>query len=131
MAIFKDPFFSYQGVTVPVRSLAFELGAEPQDATESSDNARQMAAGLDTWAIELEANWTAGSTTSVTHLFGTTAGKSGAFIFRPTTASQSASNPQYSGTAIRTNFGTGGSIGDQHIATVSFVAGSDITIAST
>jgi len=128
MAIFKDARFTWQGnnISAQCRAIAFEVGAEAQDATAMGNDDRINAAGLGTYAIEIEANWIAGSTTGLDHLFGSTAGKSGAFTFRPTTASISAANPQYSGTAIRTNYSFGGAVGDQHVANISLVAGGDL-----
>ena len=131
MAIFKDARFTWKGTNISssCRAIAFEMGAEAQDDTAMGDDDRQFAAGLGTWAIEIEANWVAGSTTGLDSLFGTTAGKSGAFTFRPTTASISAANPQYSGTATRTGYSFGGAVGDQHVANISLVAGSDLVRA--
>lgn len=131
MAIFKNARFTWKGqnISSSLRAVAFEVGAEAQDATTFANDDRINVAGLGTYAFELEANWVAGSTTAIDHLFGSTAGKSGAFTFRPTTAAISAANPQYSGTAIRTNYSMGGPVGEQHVATISLVAGSDLVRA--
>ena len=131
--IFKNPFFSFKGVNLSssVRALAFEQGAEPQDKTAGGNDDRVNAAGLNTWALEVEFNWAAGSTNSVDTLFGSTAGREGAIVFRPTTAAISAANPQRSGTAVRSAYSLGGAIGDQHVASVSLVAGSDLAYATT
>lgn len=133
MAIFKDGYFSWRGTNISpsCRAIAFEMGTEAQDSTAMGNDDRISAAGLGTYAIELELNWAAGSTTGIDSLFGSTAGKSGAFIFKATTAAGSSANPSYSGTAIRTAYSFGGAVGDQHIANVSLVAGSDLVRSTT
>ena len=132
MAIFKDGYFSFGGTNLSAscRAIAFEMGAEAQDTTAMGNDDRISAAGLRTYAFELEMNWAAG-TTSVDSIFGTTAANSIAFIFKPTTAAVSATNPSYSGTAVRTAYSFGGAAGDQHIANVSLVAGSDLVRSTT
>lgn len=127
MPIFKDAFTSYDGTVFKARAVAVELGTEPQEDTQMGDQFRSMAPGLDTFSVEIEFNW--GSTTTDA-LFGTTAGKTGTFIFRPTTAGVSSTNPQYSGVMTRTNYTLGGPVGDQHVGSVSLVAGGDITRAT-
>ena len=129
MAIFKDAFFSYKGqnISSSCRAIAVELGNEPQDSTAMGNDTRVNAAGLETFAIELELNWAAGSTTAVDSLFGSTGGVSGAFVFRPTTAGVSAANPQYAGTAMRQSYSFGGAVGDQHVANVSLIPAGDVT----
>jgi len=131
MAIFKDGYFTWRGqnISAQCRSIAFELGTEAQDATAMGNNFRVNAAGLNTAAIEIEANWVAGSTTGLDSLFASTAGVSGAFAFKPTTAAISAANPQYSGSAVRTAYSMGGAVGDQHVANISLVAAGDVTRA--
>lgn len=132
MAIYKNPFFSFKGqnLSSSIRSLAFEQGNETPDATAGGGEDRIAASGLNTWAMEIEFNWGAGTTGSVDRLFGTTNGRSGAIVFRPTTAAISTSNPERTGTAVRSSYSMGGAIGDQHTASLSLVAGGDMTYAT-
>jgi len=128
MAIWKDARVSWQSVNISthVRAAAFEMGSKAEDDTVMGDDDEQFVAGMNTWACELELRWVAGSTTGPDHLFGSTGGQSGAFAIRATTAAISAANPNYAGTAVRTNYSFGGSVGGVNVANVSLVAGSDL-----
>lgn len=127
MSIWHRPYVTWRGTQIGgasgvVRSASVAFGTEGVDNTASGHYARSSASGLRTAAVSMELNWGAGSTTAVDHLFGSTVaqgiGTSGALVIRETTAAISASNPQYTFTARVANYEFGGSIGDQHVATV-------------
>ena len=131
MALWKDARVTYRGtnISTSVRAAAFEMGSKAEADSAMGDDDEQFAAGLNTWAAELELRWVAGSTSGIDSLFGSTAGRSGAFTIRATTGAVSAANPEYSGTAIRTNYSFGGQHGSVNVANVSLAAGSDLTRA--
>jgi hypothetical protein len=137
MAVWKDARVSWKGqvISSSVRALSLELGADSPEATAMGDNWRVFEAnGMKTASVEMELNWAAGSTAAVDSLFGSTGnlGQSGALQLRATTAAVSASNPQYSGNFIVTNYTPfQGPVGDIHMANVSLQLAGALTRGTT
>lgn len=137
MSVWKDARVSWKSnvISSSVRALSLELGADSPEATAMGDNWRQFeAGGLKTASCEMELNWSAGSTTGIDSLFGSTGslGESGALAIRATTAAVSAANPEYSGNFIVTSFTPfQGPVGDVHMANVSLSLAGDLTRGTT
>lgn len=129
MAIWKNAFISIAGTdhSADCRSLNMPEGVETVDDTAMGDDFRSNAASLETWTISAEFNAAFGAS-SIEDTLSTiqaAAAKSAALIVRPDSAVVGAGNPQWAGTGILTSLQVvQGAVGDQHIITAEFVAGS-------
>ena len=130
MAIYRNAHFTFAGTDLStfVRSLSLNTGQEVQDSTAMGATARINAAGLDTWTVEVEFNQSYASGGPDETL---RSASSGTIEIRPDSGSVSATNPSYTGTAIIAEYvPQAGPVGNQHTCTLSLVAGTALTIAT-
>lgn len=127
--VLDNAFLSVGGVDLSdhVRSVTLSYSAELQDVTAMGDDTRNRLGGLKDWSVSVEFNQDYAANEVDATLFSLV-GTSVALIIRPDTGSASATNPQFSGNAILESYQPlGGSVGDAHVAPVTFQGNGDLT----
>ena len=102
----KDYFLSVNGVDLSdhVQSFSIPYAADAVESTAMGDDDREYLPGLRNWSASLTMrNDFAASQVDAT-LFPLVGAAAFAVIFRPTSAAASATNPEYTGNAILTNY---------------------------
>jgi len=121
--IFKNAFVSIGGTDLSayVQSVDPSFPVETTDNTTMGDTARSRAPGLTDWSCTvkfLDPFAASGPDATIWPLRGTTF----TFTFRPDSGATSATNPQYSGTAMFTEWQpVAGAVGDEGVATLEVV----------
>lgn len=123
--VFKDPFFSVDGVDLSDRveslTLTYEVGAE--SATAGGDVTENMLPALFNWGVEVNFRQDYAAAKVDATLFAKV-GTNSALVIRPTVAVVSATNPQFTGTGLLTNYTPlGGSVGSTIDAPATWVPG--------
>jgi hypothetical protein len=127
-----DAFVSIGGVDLSdwVLSVTLPRGVESLDETAMGDTTRKGKGGLKTWNVEVEFKQdfaAGGPDATLDPLVGTTA----TIIVRPTSAAVSATNPNYTGTGLITNYQPfGNSVGDLATCSVSIESAGTMTRAT-
>lgn len=128
---FVNGFLSVGGVDLSdkVKSMTLNTGVETQDPSAMGVNTRLAIAGLGTWSVAVTFNqdFAAGEVdATLAPLVGPNL--TAALVIRPDAGAKSATNPEYTGTAVISSYQPiGGSVGDLAVAPVTFVAASDLT----
>lgn len=127
-----DAFVSIGGVDLSdwVLSVTLPRGVESLDETTMGATTRIGKGGLKTWNVEVEFKQdfaAGGPDATLDPLVGTTA----TIIVRPTSAAVSATNPNYTGTGLITNYQPfGNSVGDLATCSVSIESAGTMTRAT-
>lgn len=130
--VLTDAFVSIGGVDLSdwVMSVTLPRGVESLDETTMGATTRINKGGLKTWNIEVELKQdfaAGGPDATLDPLVGTTA----TIIVRPTSAAVSATNPNYTGTGLITNYQPfGNSVGDLATCSVSIESAGTMTRAT-
>jgi len=117
-------------LSVHVKSVTLDTGVNLQDDTAMGDTFQSNAAGLRTWSMTVEfLQDYAASKVDATMNGLLDVGDTVAVSVKPVqSTSTSATNPKYNGTAVCESYNPiGGSVGDQAMATASFVSASALT----
>jgi hypothetical protein len=123
--ILDDAFFEFDGTDLSsfVRSVTLSYEAETGDDTAMGDDTRSSLGGLKNWSAEVEFNQDYASSAVDDTLFGKV-GTSGTVKIRPKSDAVGAQNPEFTGDGVLTSYPPiGGSVGDVHTTTASFVPG--------
>lgn len=123
--ILDNAFVEFDGTDLSsyVRSVTLSYEAETGDDTAMSDDTRSNLGGLKNWSVELEMNQDYSSSAVDDTLFSKV-GSTGTIKIRPDAGSAASDNPEFSGDAVLTDYPPiGGSVGDVHTTTASFVPG--------
>lgn len=123
--ILDNAFVEFDSVDLSsyVRSVTLSYEAETGDDTAMGDDTRSNLAGLKNWSAEVEFNQDYTSSAVDDTLFAKV-GTSATLTIRPDAGTASSTNPEYSGDAVLTSYPPiGGSVGDVHTTTASFVPG--------
>jgi len=123
--ILDNAFVEFDSVDLSsyVRSVTLSYEAETGDDTAMSDDTRSNLAGLKNWSVEVELNQDYTSSAVDDTLFSKV-GTAATLTLRPDSGAASATNPEYSASAVLTSYPPlGGSVGDVHTTTASFVPG--------
>ena len=130
--VLTTTFFSHNAVDLSafIKSATLTYEAEMQDETAFGDTTRLNIAGLKGWSVELEAlNDEAASAVAQT-LFADV-GVARTVILRPTSSAVSATNPNYTGSAILQSFNPiSGSVGDLNRTPLRYVAAGALSRAT-
>lgn len=123
--ILDNAFVEYDGTDLSsyVKSVTLSYEVETGDDTAMGDDTRSSLGGLKNWSAEVEFNqdYDAGAVDAT--LFPKV-GSSGTLTLRKDAGTASSTNPEYSGSAVLTSYPPlGGSVGDVHTTTASFVPG--------
>jgi hypothetical protein len=133
MAVYYDAYVSLDSnnLSNKVQSLELPMGVETLDDTAMGDTTRSNAAGLKTWTATINFHQTFVDNDLDEIIYGLyNAGAAFACEFRPTSASVGAGNPKYTGNGIITEYTPlSGSVGDQHVASVTIVAAGTLSRA--
>ena len=125
-----EVFIATVDLSVHVKSVTLDTGVNLTDDTAMGDTFVSNAAGLRTWSMSVEfLQDYAASKVDATMNTLLDIGDTVAVTVKPVKGtSTSATNPKYSGTAICESYNPiGGSVGDQAMATASFVSASALT----
>ena len=116
-----------------VKSAALNIGSELGDDTAMGDDTRSMLAGLKTWSLDLEFHQDFAASQVDATLNGLIGAAAFAVSIKPTSASTSATNPNYNGNAVLESYvPMSGAVGTTPLAaTARFVAAGDLTRATT
>lgn len=131
--VFTDAVVTINSVALSgaVRSATLNVEADVQEDTAMGDTYRSKLGGLKDWTLELEFNQDfAASQIDATlwPLLGTTT----TVKIKPTSAATSATNPEYSGTALLSEYPPlDGSVGDVATVSVTFEGAGALTRATT
>lgn len=131
--ILEDAFVSIDGndISASVKSVTVNYSAEMQDDTVMGDDTKSNKGGLKNWSAEVELlqDFAAGALDSILFpLVGTTV----AVIFRPTSDTVGASNPNYTGNGTIESYPPlGGTVGDLAATTISIQAAGTLARATT
>ena len=130
--ILDNAFVEFDGndLSSYVRSVTLNYEAETQDETAMGDDTRIMLGGLKNWSAEVELNQDfAGSALDsiVFSLVGTT----GTLKIRQDAGTVATTNPEFSGTALLTNYPPfGNSVGDLATTSLSFTSAGTLSRAT-
>ena len=128
----NNAFFSWTGVDLSdhMTSVSSNYMAELLDDTAMGDTTRSRIGGLKDWEFTVTLQQDEASAKVGDTLFPDV-GTTGTIIFRPDSGSVSATNPNYTGTAILENFPPiGGTVGDMHTTQVTFRAAGALSRAT-
>ena len=123
--VLDNAFVEFDSVDLSsyVRSVTLSYEAETGDDTAMGDETRSSLAGLKNWSVEVEFNQDYTSSAVDDTLFSKV-GSSATLNIRPDAGNVSSTNPEYSASAVLTSYPPiGGSVGDVHTTTASFVPG--------
>lgn len=105
-----------------VRSVTIQYNADAVENTAMGDTTHTRLGGLKDWSVNIEFNQDYGAGSVDATLFPKV-GSTFAFVGRPTSAAVSATNPNFSGTALLESYQPiNGSVGDLNTVSVSMVA---------
>lgn len=130
--VMNDAFISINSVDLSdhVKRVTLNYESETADDTHMSDNTRIMQGGLKNWGLEVEFSQDFASGEVDATLFSLV-GTTTTIIVRPTSDAVSATNPNFTGTALLTDYPPlAGSIGEHAQTTASFVAAGDLSRAT-
>lgn len=132
MPVLKDATVDIGGTDYSafVRSVTLNYGAEETDDTAMGDDTRSAAGGLKEWDGEIEFFAGEGSGEPNADLFSQI-GSTATTTIKRDSAAVAADNPEYTGTALFTGeTPVEGTVGDQQMNAVSFVAAGDLSRAT-
>lgn len=130
--VLSNAFLSINGVDLSdhVRQITLPFSSEPQDKTAMGDTTRERVGGLLDWSIDVEFNQDYAAAEIDDTLFALV-GTTFAVIIRPDAGVVSATNPQFSGTALLESYQpVGGSVGEIHTAPITLTASGPLTRAT-
>lgn len=112
------------------KSATLEYEAEPIDETAMGDTTRINIGGLKSWSLSADLMQDYASSAVDQTLFSLI-GTQVAVKLKATSASNSATNPEYQGTGLITGYApVGGSVGELHMTRVSIACASALTRAT-
>jgi hypothetical protein len=132
--IFKNVFLSLNAVTLSdmVKTVTLEYSSEIQDSTAHGSDSRTRLPGLKDWSITVEffQNYDAAEVDA--SMWAIHAGTAAiAMILRPDAGVVGATNPQYTGNVVlESSQAAGGTVGDVHMAPVTFRGDGDLARAT-
>ena len=114
--VLTNAFVSIDGndVSDHISQVTLPYGCDEVDDTHMADDTHQMKAGLKTWSadFELSQDFAAGNIDAL--MFPLVGGAAVTVIVRPDAGTVSTSNPNFTGSAILSNYPIlGGSVGDK------------------
>lgn len=105
-----------------VRSMTLKHGAEEKDITAGGDASRNRLAGLKDWSVTIEFNQDFVASEVDATLFPLVGAAPFAVVFRPDTDAKGATNPEYTGNAILTDYPViDGGIGDVMVTNITLM----------
>lgn len=135
MAIRYNAFFSFDGVTVSADVLSLDGPSDDVaalEATTMGSNTRKSEAGLKTWGfsgtIQGDADGEGASEVAFHSVYNTKA-STAAVVYRNDSAAVGATNAEWSGTGVLTQFDFAGASGDKLLWTFSIEPGSTLARA--
>ena len=123
--ILDNAFVEYDGTDLSsfVRSVTLSYEAETGDDTAMGNDTRSNLGGLKNWTAEVEFNQDYSASAVDATLFSKVGG-SATIKIRPDAGSIAADNPEFSGTAVLSEYPPiGGSVGDVHTTSATFIPG--------
>jgi predicted secreted protein len=126
----KDSKFTFNSVelTTFIRDVSFPQSRDTAETSAMGTEAKTYVAGMSDATIDIEGMYdAAASGPDVTLAAAMAAGAAYAFIYRPNDATVSATNPEYTGSAICTAYDITGGIGDMVAFSASFQVTGAIT----
>lgn len=130
--VYTNAFLSIGGVDLSdhVRQASLSYNAEMQDKTAMGDLTRTRLGGLKDWSLEINFNQDFAASNVDATLFPLV-GTSVAIILRPDAAAVSATNPNFTGSAILESYAPlGGNVGDMAETPVTLQADGTLTRAT-
>jgi hypothetical protein len=110
-----------------VRSVQLEYQAELQDETAMGDGTRQRIAGLKDWSMTFEFNQDFAASKVDATLWPLVGGSAVTVAVRPVNAAKSATNPEFTGSAVLESYGpVSNSIGELATAQAVFRSAGDL-----
>lgn len=131
--VFTDGFLSVGGTDLSdhVRSMTLSYSSELQDITAMGDTARERLGGLNDWSLTVEFNQDYAASEVDATLFSSV-GSSVALVVRPDSAGAGTTNPEFTGNAILESYQpVGGTVGETHVAPVTFQGNGALARATT
>lgn len=131
--VYRDARVEINGVVLSdhVRQATVKHGANEVDDTAMGANSQSRLSGLKDWSIEVEFNQDFAAANVDATLFALVGAAPFAIKVRPTTAAISATNPEYQGNCILSDYQPlGGSVGDLATASATFMGDGDLTRAT-
>lgn len=130
--VFSNAFVSINGVDLSdhLRQATLNYSADMVDITAMGDGTRNKLGGLKDWSMELEFNQDHAAANVDATLFPLV-GTSFTVILRPTASAVSATNPNFTGTALLESYTPlTGPVGDVSTASVTLQGSGDLTRAT-
>lgn len=127
--VLTDAFVTVNTVDLSdhVKSVAIAYSAEEVDDTAMGDSTRSATGGLKNWGIDIEF-FSDEASSNVAQTIFPLVGATTAMVVRPTSSAKSATNPEYSGTALVTSFSpVAGGVGDMAMSEFSCIAAGDLS----
>ena len=127
--VFKNAHLTVNSVPLSdhVRQITLTHGADLPERTAMGDDSRRRLPGLKDWSFSVEFNADFDAAKVDATLGVLVGAASFAVIIRPDAAAKSATNPEYTGSALVESYPPlGGSVGDASIASVSFPGDGDL-----
>lgn len=130
--VFTNGFLSVAATDLSdhVRQMTLTYNSELQDITAMGDTARERLGGLNDWSLQVEFNQDYAASEVDATLFSNV-GASVAIEVRPDQGAVAATNPKFTGNAILESYQpVGGTVGDAHVAPVTFQGNGALTRAT-
>lgn len=130
--VLTDVVATFGGVDLSdhISQIAVSYSAAEQPDTHMGDTFVGRIGGLKDWSVSVTFSQDYAASEVNATLFPLV-GTSLAFVGRPTSAVVSATNPQFSGSAILTDYTPmGGSVGDKHTTSISLPGNGTLTMAT-
>lgn len=131
--VLKDAHVTINSVDLSdhVRQVTIQHGADLPDRTAMGDDSRRRLPGLKDWSATVEFNQDFDASKVDATLNGLVGAASFAVAFRPTSGATSATNPQYSGSALLESYPIlSGAIGDAAVVSITLQGDGDLARAT-
>ncbi len=128
--VFKNAYLQVNGVDLSdhVRSISLSYSADEVEDVNMGDSTKVRLAGLKDWSLQVEFSQDFGSGKVDATLFDLVGAAPFAVHVKPVNAAISATNPDFTGDVILTEYPIlDGSVGDLATTSVNFVAAGDLT----
>lgn len=120
-----------QDLSDHVRSVTINYGAEIKDKTAMGLGSRSKLPGLKDWSVDLEFNQDYALNEVDATLFSLVGAAEFAIIIRSDSGTIDATNPEFTGSALLESYTPlGGSVGDEHITTITLQGTGDLARAT-
>lgn len=114
-----------------VKQVTLPYGCDEVDDTHMGDDTHQMIAGLKTWSVDIEFSQDFAASNLDSILFPLVGAAAVTVIVRPTASAVSATNPNYTGSAILSSYPPfGGTVGDKATTNVHMASAGTLSRAT-